>query len=67
MNGYDAARAIRRESWGQAMHLIAMTGWGQEEDKRKSAEAGFDRHLVKPIDLEELVRILDERTVIARS
>jgi CheY-like chemotaxis protein len=58
MNGYDAARAMRREPWGKDMVLIAVTGWGQEADKRRSAEAGFDRHLVKPIDPSALIKLL---------
>jgi CheY-like chemotaxis protein len=60
MNGYDVARAIRRESWGKDMVLIAVTGWGQDEDKRKSEEAGFDRHLVKPVDPQSLMKLLTE-------
>jgi CheY-like chemotaxis protein len=58
LDGYQAARSIRQESWGKGMMLVALTGWGQQEDKRRSREAGFDAHLVKPIDfgaLEELV------------
>jgi CheY-like chemotaxis protein len=58
LDGYEAARSIREQSWGQDMMLVALTGWGQAEDKRRSREAGFDAHLVKPIDfdaLEELV------------
>jgi PAS domain S-box-containing protein len=58
MNGYDAARAIRREPWGRNMVLIAVTGWGQDEDKRKAKEAGFDRHLVKPVDPRSLMKLL---------
>ena len=60
MNGYDAARAIRQEPWGQNMVLIAVTGWGQYEDKRKSAEAGFDHHTVKPVDPKVLMELLGE-------
>ena len=58
LDGYEAARTIRRQSWGKKIMLVALTGWGQQEDKRRSREAGFDAHLVKPIDfvaLEELV------------
>jgi PAS domain S-box-containing protein len=57
LNGYDAARQIRA---GQRNHtvLVAVTGWGQEEDKRKSNEAGFDYHLTKPVDLAALDKIL---------
>jgi CheY-like chemotaxis protein len=57
-NGYEVARAIREESWGGQMVLIAVTGWGQDEDRRKSEEAGFDRHMVKPVDPHELMRLL---------
>lgn len=63
LDGYEAARSIRQQSWGQKMKLVALTGWGQQEDKRRSREAGFDAHLVKPIDfgaLEELVANSDE-------
>lgn len=60
MNGYAAARAIRREPWGQNMVLIAVTGWGHDEDKRKSEEAGFDWHLVKPVDPRLLMKLLAE-------
>jgi PAS domain S-box-containing protein len=58
LNGYDAARRIREQPWGKNMALIALTGWGQDEDKRLAAEAGFDRHLVKPAELAELQAIL---------
>jgi CheY-like chemotaxis protein len=58
MDGYEACRRIRSTAWGKHMQLIAITGWGQEEDRRKSAAAGFDAHLVKPVDLEALARLL---------
>jgi PAS domain S-box-containing protein len=58
MNGYEAAETIRKQSWGQNMALIAMTGWGQESDRQKSKEAGFDEHLVKPVDPQMLLRLL---------
>lgn len=50
MNGYEAARQLRSAAWGKEMVIVALTGWGQEEDKRRAAEAGFDHHLVKPVD-----------------
>ncbi|HEY0554011.1 MAG TPA: response regulator, partial [Thermoanaerobaculia bacterium] len=50
MNGYDACREIRRQPWGQGIVIVALTGWGQDEDKRRSREAGFDQHLVKPVE-----------------
>lgn len=49
LNGYEACRRIRQEPWGQGIVLAALTGWGQDEDKRRSQEAGFDVHLVKPV------------------
>ena len=49
------------EPWGQAVLLVALTGWGQEQDRRRSHEAGFDHHLVKPVDLAELERLLHAR------
>ncbi|HEV3006080.1 MAG TPA: PAS domain-containing protein, partial [Pirellulales bacterium] len=58
MNGYEAARHIREQAWGKDMLLVALTGWGQEEDKRRAAEAGFDHHLTKPVDLEALQKLL---------
>jgi len=50
MNGYEACRRIREQSWSDGVVIAALTGWGQEEDKRQSAEAGFDHHLVKPVE-----------------
>ena len=57
LSGYDIARHIRQEVWGAPMTLIAVTGWGQEEDRRKSKSAGFDHHLTKPVDITELERL----------
>ncbi|HEX6864459.1 MAG TPA: response regulator, partial [Thermoanaerobaculia bacterium] len=58
LNGYEAARRIRGEPWGKEMLLIAQTGWGQEEDRRLSREAGFDAHLTKPVDHLKLLKLL---------
>jgi PAS domain S-box-containing protein len=58
LNGYDAARHIREQPWGKEVLLVALTGWGQDQDRRKSEEAGFDHHLVKPVDYEALNQIL---------
>jgi CheY-like chemotaxis protein len=58
LNGYDAARHIREQPWSRDVVLIALTGWGQEEDKRRSQEAGFDHHLVKPIEPVVLEKVL---------
>jgi PAS domain S-box-containing protein len=59
MDGYEAAREIRTR-FGREAFLVALTGWGQDEDRRKSAEAGFDRHLVKPVSPETLRKLLAE-------
>lgn len=58
VSGYDVARAIRREAWGRSMRLIALTGWGQAEHRRRSIEVGFDDHLVKPVELDLLENVL---------
>ena len=58
LNGYEVARKIREQPWGKKMVLVALTGWGQEEDRCRSREAGFDHHLTKPIDLDSLKKLL---------
>jgi CheY-like chemotaxis protein len=58
LNGYETARRIRDEKWGRDIVLVALTGWGQEEDRRKSHEAGFDSHIVKPIEPDSLEKLL---------
>jgi CheY-like chemotaxis protein len=60
LNGLDVCRRIRAEPWGQNMTLLALTGWGQDEDRRMAKEAGFDQHLVKPVDYASLMRLLEE-------
>ncbi|MDB5309415.1 MAG: luxQ 1 [Gemmataceae bacterium] len=52
LNGYEAARRIRAEPWGAGPFLVALTGWGTGDDRRRTHDAGFDRHLVKPVDLD---------------
>jgi len=59
LNGYDAARRIRQMPWSENAVLIALTGWGDEKDRRKSEDAGFDVHLVKPVDPVTLGNLLD--------
>ena len=54
VSGYEACRRMRSEPWGTRMTIIAVTGWGQEEDRRQSADAGFDHHLVKPVSPDTL-------------
>ena len=58
LDGYEVARRIRAQPWGQRITLVALTGWGQESDRRRSQEAGFDSHLVKPLDLDKLTELL---------
>jgi PAS domain S-box-containing protein len=58
MNGYDAARRIREQPWGRGITLVALTGWGLDDDKRLATEAGFDRHVVKPVEAPILREIL---------
>jgi CheY-like chemotaxis protein len=60
INGYEVARRARAEQWGASMQLIALTGWGQEQDRREALEAGFNHHLVKPVDMEILLQRLSE-------
>jgi CheY-like chemotaxis protein len=50
LDGHETAKLIRQQPWGQQMVLVALTGWGQSEDRRRSKEAGFNHHLVKPAD-----------------
>jgi CheY-like chemotaxis protein len=59
MNGYEVAQQIRGQAWGKNMMLVAVTGWGQEADKQRTRNAGFDFHLVKPADFDRLKAILD--------
>jgi PAS domain S-box-containing protein len=61
LNGYDVARQIRLEPWGSTPMLVAITGWGQAEDKDFSREAGFDHHLVKPVEADTLLSLIQKR------
>ena len=58
MNGYEVAQRLRQWPGLQNLLLVAMTGWGQEEDRRRSQEAGFDHHLVKPVEPDALRKVL---------
>ncbi|AMV20092.1 response regulator [Planctomyces sp. SH-PL14] len=60
ISGHEVCRWIRAQEWSEGMVLIALTGWSQEEDRQRSAEAGFDAHMVKPIQHQELTRVLNE-------
>ena len=61
VNGYDACQRIRARPWGRRVLLIAQTGWAQDEDRRRTREAGFDHHLVKPFEPAELFALLRTR------
>jgi len=61
LNGYDACRQVRQQPWSKGMVIVALTGWGQAEDRRRSQEAGFDHHLVKPVEITALQHLLAER------
>jgi PAS domain S-box-containing protein len=65
LSGYEVARALRLEPWATDLQLIALTGWGQDEDRRRALEAGFDYHLTKPIDLDQLQRLMASRSAAA--
>jgi CheY-like chemotaxis protein len=58
MSGHEVARRMRLEAWGRNMALIALTGWGQDQDKRAARGAGFDHHLTKPVDPADLDKLL---------
>src|SRR5918993_3680553 len=60
LNGYEVAQRIREKPWGQSMFLIAVTGWGQEEDRQRSSEVGLNVHMVKPVEPAALERLLSE-------
>jgi signal transduction histidine kinase len=59
IDGYEVARRIRAQSWGREPTLVALTGWGQDNDRKRSSEAGFDAHWVKPLELNRLWSLLD--------
>jgi PAS domain S-box-containing protein len=58
LNGYDTCRRMREQPWGKGMFLIALTGWGRAEDRRRADEAGFNLHMVKPVDPDVLMKLL---------
>jgi CheY-like chemotaxis protein len=67
MNGYEVCRRVREQPWGSEVTLIALTGWGQDEDRRRSLEAGFDGHLVKPVEYPALVAMVDALAAARKS
>jgi CheY-like chemotaxis protein len=58
LDGREVCRHIRQQSWGSSIVLLAVTGWGQEDDRRRTAEAGFDGHVVKPVDPAALLEVI---------
>jgi signal transduction histidine kinase/ActR/RegA family two-component response regulator len=61
MDGYETARAIRQQAGAERILMIALTGWGQSDARRRTVEAGFDHHLVKPVELEQIVKLAGQR------
>jgi CheY-like chemotaxis protein len=62
LNGYEVAERLRRLPWGRRVVLVALTGWGQDEDRRRALDAGFDHHLTKPVDPQRLATLLQAGT-----
>ncbi len=60
LNGFDVCKVIREQAWAKDIVVIALTGWGQDDAREKSKEAGFDHHMVKPIELSALEPIVQE-------
>jgi CheY-like chemotaxis protein len=60
LNGYQTAKRIREQSWGSSILLVALTGWGQEQDRRQATEAGFNCHLVKPGDPQKITALIEQ-------
>jgi CheY-like chemotaxis protein len=58
LNGFETCERMRAEPWGQSICIVAVTGWGQDEDRRRTKEAGFDAHMVKPADPGKLTELL---------
>ncbi len=58
LNGYEVAQALRREPWGAQIRLVALTGWGQHDDRQRAKDAGFERHITKPVDSEVIEALL---------
>ncbi len=67
LNGYEACRHIREQPWGKGIMLIAVTGWGRDEDRRRTHDAGFDHHMVKPVDPSTLMKLLASLSHAAKS
>jgi CheY-like chemotaxis protein len=63
VNGYELARRVRASDWGRGVQLIAITGWGQDADRQRAFEAGFDHHLTKPVTPQVIETLLREPQV----
>jgi CheY-like chemotaxis protein len=59
LNGYELAARLRRNPSTRSIHLVAVTGWGQESDRRRANEAGFNLHLMKPVEVDRIVAVVD--------
>jgi DNA-binding response OmpR family regulator len=59
LNGFDTCRRIRELPWGHSVMIVALTGWGSPEDRRRTNEAGFDHHFIKPVEYASLMKVLD--------
>jgi CheY-like chemotaxis protein len=59
MDGFEVARRIRADAGTAGLPIVALTGWGQQQDRQRTLEAGFDRHLVKPADPQSLQAVLE--------
>jgi signal transduction histidine kinase len=60
MDGFEAAKRVRETAWGNRAKLVAVTGWGQRSDRKKTSDAGFDGHLVKPVDVEVVLELVEQ-------
>lgn len=67
IDGWETCRRMRKEPWGQKALAIALTGWGQDEDRRRTMEAGFDHHLVKPVRVTSLLDVFAGRATVSAS
>jgi DNA-binding response OmpR family regulator len=65
LDGYEVARSLRTRPWANGVFLVAVTGWGQESDRTRALCAGFDDHLVKPVEVDSLLALLARKAVSA--
>ena len=67
LNGYEVCSRIRQTTWGKGLTIVALTGWGQEEDRDRSTGAGFDAHMVKPVDHDVLMKLIASLPALSAS